>query len=282
MDNPAATTNNTALIMLGTGTPNADPNRNGPAIAIIVNDQPYLFDCGAGVVRQAAAAGIACSHLDRVFITHLHSDHTIGLADVLLTPAVMGRPGPLHAIGPPGLNSMASHIRSAYDEDIAERVQGREQGNAAAYAFNIIEIATVPSEVYRDEHVRVVAFPVTHGSWKNAFGYRIETADRIIVFSGDTVPHDSLITHAQGCDVLVHEVYAHDALAQRSERWQNYHRHAHTSSIELAAIAQKVQPRMLVLTHVLLFGASPDELLNEIRDAGYNGDICFANDLDVF
>jgi ribonuclease Z len=269
--------------MLGTGTPNAEPDRCGSALAIVVDHVPYLIDCGANVVRRAIAAGIPVERLDRVFITHLHSDHTIGFPDVLLTPAVLGRPGALNVIGPPGVHRMGEHLMAAYERDIAERVEGLEHGNANAYRINAMEIKPdVVGECYRDERVRVIAFPVKHGTWKHAYGFRLEMPDnRVIAISGDTVPSDMLIEHARGCDILVHEVYSNVGFRHRPAMWREYHRHAHTSTIELAKIANETQPRLLVLTHALFWGVSEEDLVNEIRDR-YDGEVILAHDLDAF
>ena len=279
---PSATTQ---LVLLGTGTPNADPDRFGPALAIVVNGTPYLVDCGAGVVRRAAAAarsgvtGLAVEKLDRVFITHLHSDHTIGYPDLILSPAVLDRPGPLEAYGPPGLSAMTDHLLAAYAEDIRERVEGLEPANPEAYKVDVREIEE--GIVFKDENVTVTAFPVRHAGWEHAFGFRFDTPDRTIVVSGDTVPCRELVEQARGCDILVHEVYSAEAFARRSPAWQRYHAAAHTSSLELAEIANQVKPGLLVLTHQLFWGTTEEELLAEIRE-GYDGEVRCGRDLDVY
>ena len=180
----------TQVVLLGTGTPNADPERAGPAVAVVVNDTPYLIDCGPGVVRRAAAAarkgvkGLSVEKLRRAFITHLHSDHTVGYPDLIFTPAVLERNAPLEVYGPPGLRAMTQHILAAYKEDIAIRLHGLEPSKPAGYVVNAHEIK--PGPIYRDDNVAVKAFALPHGSWKYAFGYRFETADRVVVISGDT------------------------------------------------------------------------------------------------
>src|ERR1700722_3780573 len=112
------------VILLGTGTPNADPERSGPAIAVVANGSPYIVDFGPGIVRRAAAAHIKPSDLKIAFATHLHSDHTTGLADLILTPWTLERAEPLELYGPPGLRGMANHILAAYREDIQIRLHG--------------------------------------------------------------------------------------------------------------------------------------------------------------
>ena len=117
----------TRVVMLGTGTPNADPDRGGPSVAIVVDETSYLVDFGVGVVRRAAAAersgitALAATKLTVAFATHLHSDHTLGLADLILTPWVLERPSPLTLYGPRGLRAMATHLVDAYADDLRIR-----------------------------------------------------------------------------------------------------------------------------------------------------------------
>ena len=273
------------VVLLGTGTPNADPDRSGPAVAVVVNETPYLVDCGPGVVRRAAAAfragidGLAVVNLKRLFLTHLHSDHTVGYPDVILTPWVLGRDEPLEVYGPVGTRAMTEHILKAYEEDIRVRIEGLEPANAEGYKVVVHEIQ--PGVIYSDKNVTVHAFPVKHGLWAHAYGFRFETPDRIIVISGDTTPTPALVESARGCDVLVHEVYSRAGFEKRSPRWQRYHSDSHTSTAELAEIAREVRPRLLILYHQLLWGVTEEQLLNEIRK-GYSGPVVSGRDLDVF
>ncbi len=174
----------TKVVCLGTGTPNPDPDRFGPATAVVVNDTPYVVDAGAGVVRRVTAAGkkgipgMSVSKLTRLFITHLHSDRTIGYPDFIFTPAVTGRTEPLEVYGPPGLKAMTDHILEAWKEDMDIRIHGLEHGIARAYEVHVHEVTN--GLVYQDANVRVRAFEVEHGAWPHALGYRFETADRTI------------------------------------------------------------------------------------------------------
>jgi len=275
----------TRLVLLGTGTPNVDPERWGPALAVVVDGQAYLVDCGPGVVRRAAAAqrggieALAARRLTHVFITHLHSDHTLGYPDLIFSPWVVGRETPLQAYGPPGLARMTEHLRRAYEEDVHVRLHGLEPANPEGHKVKVHEIH--PGPVYRDSNVRVTAFPVRHGNWKHAYGFRFETADRVIVVSGDTAPSPNLVQHARGCDVLVHEVYSHAGFQDRSPEWKRYHAAFHTSTRELATIACQVRPKLLVLTHQLFWGHTCRDLLAEIAQS-YDGEVRCGADLDVY
>ncbi len=280
-----APTDNSVLVILGTGTPNPDPERTGSAIAVIAGGRPYLVDCGPGVVRRAAAAHLAgvssldMPNLSRLFVTHLHSDHTAGYADLILTPWVLEREEPFAVFGPPGIRSMTDHILAAYSEDIEIRLHGSQPQNATGIEVNVHEIE--PGEIYQDENVTVTAFAVSHGAWQFAFGFRFETADRSIVISGDTTATDAVVEACNGCDILVHEVYAKTGLDRRTADWQEYHRASHTSGVELGEIAARANPRLLVLYHQLMWGATEAELLAEIRQS-FDGPVVFADDLDVY
>jgi ribonuclease BN (tRNA processing enzyme) len=273
------------IVLLGTGTPNADPDRSGPCVAVVVNDTPYLVDCGPGLVRRAADAhrsgvgALDVGNLTRLFVTHLHSDHTAGFADLILTPAVHGRRERLQVYGPEGIRKMTEHILAAYEQDIYMRLYGLERGDPESYRVDVHEIQA--GIVYQDSNVTVEAFPVVHGSWPVAFGYKFYCPDRTIVISGDTRPCDSLIQHAAGCDVLIHEVYSVVGFKKRSGHWQTYHSSFHTSADELAEIASIVKPGLLVLYHQLHWGASDEELVDEVTQ-GYDGRVVSGRDLGIY
>jgi ribonuclease BN (tRNA processing enzyme) len=278
----------TQVVLLGTGNPAANPDRSGPSVAIVVNDTPYIVDFGPGVVRRAAAAarkgitGLTMPKLKTAFATHLHSDHTAGYPDLILTPWVLGRKEPLEVYGPAGLKNMTEHILAAYSEDIDIRTNGLEHGNRTGYKVNAHEIK--PGVIYKDENVTVKAFLVHHGSWREAYGYRFETPDKVIVISGDCAPSQSVVENCNGCDVLLHEVYTQVGYDASKEDWRKYVTNFHTSSKELAELATKAKPKLLVLYHQMFFGGAKDTeegLLKEMRQF-YGGNVVSAHDLDVY
>ncbi|HVO81826.1 MAG TPA: MBL fold metallo-hydrolase [Terriglobales bacterium] len=281
----AAPGTHTQVVMLGVGNPNADPERSGPAVAIVVNGAAYLVDCGPGVVRRAAAAeknGIAAlkvTNLKTVFITHLHSDHTLGYPDLIFTPWVLNRTEPLTAYGPRGLRSMTAHIEKAWRKDIQVRTRGLEQANRTGYKVVVHEIS--PGVVYRDANVTVTAFAVKHGTWDQAFGFRFDTADRSVVISGDTAPVESVVQACNGCDVLLHEVYNPHGDELKEEHWKEYFRTFHTSPEELGDIARRARPKLLVLYHLSLERLPESDLVEQVKKA-YSGEFVSAKDLWVY
>ena len=280
-----AQNSDTKLVLLGTGSPFADPTKSGPSLAIVVNNTSYIVDCGPGVVRRAAEASklgfpsLEASQLKTLFITHLHSDHTIGLADIILTPAVLDRNAPIRIYGPVGSKKMTDDLMSAYKEDIAIRINGLEKGDAIAYQVYTNEIKE--GQIYKDSNLTVTAFNVQHGQWDNAFGFVFQTKDKKIVISGDCTYSENLIKYAKDCDILVHEVYSDAGLKKRTQRWQDYHSTFHTSTYQLADIANQVKPKLLILNHQLTFGTSLQSLLDELKSK-YAGPVVNGADLDVF
>lgn len=289
----------TKLVLLGTGTPNACPNASGPASAVVVGDRAYLVDFGPGVVRQAAKAyhqGIDALRPDLLtiaFCTHLHTDHTAGYPDLIFTPWVLERSEPLKVFGPKELRSMTDHIMSAYSIDIDFRINGFEKANEMGYKVDVTEIT--PGIIYEDDRVSVEAFPVSHGTLES-YAYKFTTPDRVIVISGDTAPLDIVAESAKGCDILLHEVEYTGGISSREPKWQKYHREVHTLSTDLAEIAKKVKPGLVVTYHRIYHMNIQDntkdldaemawrceKILQEIREAGYDGPVVNGYDLDIF
>jgi ribonuclease BN (tRNA processing enzyme) len=284
----------TQVVLLGTGTPAIDPDRSGPATAIVVNGTAYLVDMGAGVVRRAKEAAVtrAISALEPtklrvVFVTHLHSDHTVGYADLILTPWVVGRQVPLEVYGPPGIKAMSQHILEAYSADFEARTKDETSARGSSregHQVNAHEIGA--GVVYKDENVTVTAFSTKHVM--ENYGYRFDTADRSIVISGDTTPVQSTIDACHGCDVLIHEVTTQDFLT-RHPGVREYSSQAHTNTTQLAALAAQAKPRLLILYHATISWqpavdderSRPEVLLDEMMSR-YSGHVVVGRDLDVY
>lgn len=276
----------TQVVLLGTGTQRPLPTRSGPSTAIVVDDTPYLVDFGPGVVRRAAAAfekgvkGLAVDRLETAFVTHLHSDHTVGYPDLILTPWVVGRKNPLHVYGPNGLASMTDHVLRAWQEDIEIRTKGME----GKWPLSVQPHEISPGVAYRDDRITVTAFPVPHGQWRQAFGYSFKTPDRTVVISGDTRPGPALIEACRQCDILIHEAYASNSVGP-SPNWAEYRAAHHTSTRELAEIANRTRPGLLIVYHLSQRGPNgliPEEqYLQEIQQT-YKGRVVIGRDLDVY
>jgi ribonuclease BN (tRNA processing enzyme) len=255
---PKAPPARTKVVLLGTGTPIPDPERSGPATAIVVGDSAYLVDFGPGVVRRAQAAvldrGITAlepGNLKVAFVTHLHSDHTAGYSDLILTRWTSGRSTPLEVYGPAGLKAMTEHIVQAYRIDIETRTnpEGNQRAIADGWKVNAHEIRA--GVVYKDANVTVTAFVTKHAM--ESYGYRFDTPDRGIVISGDTSPTEETIKACNGCDVLIHEAQMLELYAEMPERMHSFAAKYHTTTEQLAALATEAKPKLLVVYHTIGF-----------------------------
>jgi ribonuclease BN (tRNA processing enzyme) len=280
-----ARADSTVVILLGTGNPFPDPTEAGPATAIVVGSRVFLFDAGEGVMRRMRAAELPIGGPTALFITHLHTDHTLGYPDVIFTTWGPGRrKTPLEVYGPHGLQAMTNYIITAWKEDIDVRTNGLAEATPNGYAVHVHEIA--PGVVYDSAGVKITAIPVLHGSWKEAYGYRVDTPDRSIVLSGDTRPSAALEQAARDVDVLIHEVYREaDNLIGAPTPADGpvaYRRAFHTSDVELGRLAAAAKPKMLVLYHHAIQADGGEKIVARIRAAGYQGRILFGKDLDRF
>jgi ribonuclease BN (tRNA processing enzyme) len=294
----------TKVVLLGTGTPVPDPDRSGPATAIVVGDSAYLVDFGPGVVRRAEAAAlrgvpsVAPGNLKVAFVTHLHSDHTAGYSDLILTGWTSGRTVPLEVYGPSGLQSMTEHILQAYRIDIETRTNpdGNQRRFPDGSKVNAHEIK--PGVIYKDDKITVTAFATKHAM--ESYGYRFDTPDRSIVISGDTNPVEETVKACNGCDVLVHEAQLLELLAKMPDSIQSFVAKYHTTTEQLAELANKAKPKLLVVYHTVSFPsgiapprllppkagadalhASPEMLQKEIGSR-YSGKFVIGRDLDVY
>ena len=278
----------TKLIVLGSGTPNPDPERYGSGYAVVVNDNAYIVDFGPGIVRRISAMSptwggefpsMELQNINVAFLTHIHSDHSGALADLILTPWIMGRDEPLNLYGPNGLKAMSQKITEAYIDDINYRLYGSQPANELGFTTNVTEISEDGS-IFKDKNVEVIAFKNAHGDFKNSFGFLFITEDKRILFSGDTAVSANLIKYGTDLDILVHEVFSSETFINKTKDWQIYHQAHHTSSIDLGIIADELQPNKLVLSHILFWGASGESLLKDVRK-NFNGETIIAADLMV-
>ena len=281
-------TSETKLIILGSGTPNPDPERYGSGYAIIVNESAYIVDFGPGIVRRISAMSpswggkfpsMELENINIAFLTHIHSDHSGALADLILTPWIMGRSEPLNLYGPKGLKAMTENIIEAYIDDINYRLYGSQPANKLGYTTNVNEIIE-DGIIYKDNNVEVIAFKNNHGDFKNSFGFLFITEDKRILLSGDTAVSNNLIKYGENLDILVHEVFSSETFVNKTKDWQIYHKSHHTSSIDVGKIAKKLKPKKLVLSHILFWGASDESLINDVRE-NFNGETIIAQDLMI-
>jgi ribonuclease BN (tRNA processing enzyme) len=244
----------TRLILLGTGGgPRPNKMRSQSSWVILVNDIPYVIDCGEGVSRQMVFANVPLRNLRYVFITHHHSDHNLDYGNLIYNAWVSGFKGRIDTYGPPPIEKMTNLFleMNAYDIHIRIPDEGRSPLKPMIYAHEFSKGGVV----MENENVKVTAALVNHPPIEPAFAYRFDTPDRSIVFSGDTTPCDSLIKLSQGADVLVHEVIHKPSLAKLMARIPHADRlvehivASHTTHIDVGKVAKEAGVKTLVLTH---------------------------------
>nr|WP_295714955.1 MBL fold metallo-hydrolase [uncultured Halomonas sp.] len=287
---------NTTVVMLGTGTPVLKHERAGQSILIVVDKEMYLFDAGPGFVRNFDALSgedfmpediyfdnnSVYGAMNKVFLTHLDSDHVMGMPELMLRPWIMGRSEPLKVVGPQGTKAMTTNILEAYVDDIDHRLNGTQPASEDGFTVEVSEISDT-QVVHQDDKVTITAFNVHHGSWADgmAFGYRVETPDKTVVISGDTRHEEELYQYFDDADILIHEVMSEQGVSQLPQDWQNYMYHAHTSTQQLAEIGRHIAPELLVMNHPLFFGQSDEQLTNEMANY-YDGEFVLSEDLDIY
>lgn len=276
----------TRVVVLGTGTPIPDANRAGSSIAVIHKGEAYLFDAGSGAVQNATKArykydipSLYPSEICCVFLTHMHSDHTLDFIELNFT-LWWRRREPLLAFGPTGLEEMADGMVAMMQPDIRIRTSGTQPVMASdTYRPVVTEISE--GAVFEKDDLRIEAFDVMHGDIRPAFGYRVTTDDLTVVISGDTAISEKLQEMATGADILLHEYISEAGLLRNSEAFQAYHKASHTTTADLGRLATAAQPGLLVLYHGLHYGMPERDALDEVR-AVYDGDVVLADDLEVF
>lgn len=277
----------TRLIMLGTGTPVPSAERAGGSLAVIYDGEAYMFDVGPGSVRNAIKAWKTMDapelnpvNIKYVFITHLHSDHTLDYPELAST-YWWRRDAHIDAYGPKGLNAMTEGYYAMQDVDISLRTSGNQPvKDPTMYKVNVHEIEE-PGVIFDKNGVTVEAFLVDHGDIKPAYGFKITTPDKTIVYSGDTRYNENVVEAATGADILVHEVISEAGWKELEPMWQEYHHTSHTLTSELAEVANKAKPGLLVLNHVLTYAAPLDSAKSEV-EALYDGKVVLGHDLDEF
>jgi ribonuclease Z len=267
------------VTLLGTGAPPPRMDRFGPSTLVEAGGKKFIFDAGRGAMQRLHQLGIPFADITGMFLTHHHSDHVVGFPDLWLTGWI-GRPWgrrstPLHVWGPEGTRQMMEHLPQAFAVDIRVRRRNYPPDGVKLIAHEIAEGAVLDTE-----GVRISAFEVDHGGEElPAYGYRVDYQGRAVVLSGDTTFNENLVEHAQGADVLIHEVTA--AAGPAAENPQQLKRIGanHTTPEQAGEVFARVRPKLAVYNHLLLFGsATPDDLIPATRGK-YSGPLLVGQDL---
>jgi ribonuclease Z len=257
------------VTLLGTGTPFPSAERFGSAILVELAGKRFLFDCGRGVVIRLTQSEVNPKDIDGLFLTHLHSDHVVGIPDLWLSGWSLGRTKPLPIWGPPGTRSMTEHLVQAFAFDIRIRQAAPDPLSAKGVEIDAKEVGQ--GETYNDGSTQVSAFLVDHGTVKPAFGYRIDSAGHSVVISGDTKFCQNLVDFAKGADCLIHAAW--------SAGWKNStppSKRSIASAEDAGRVFAIVKPKLGVVYHY-----KDEEGLSDAVRKEYNGSLVIARDLMV-
>ncbi|HEY1111954.1 MAG TPA: MBL fold metallo-hydrolase [Chitinophagaceae bacterium] len=275
------------VTLLGTGGPVPSIERFGPSTLVEAGGQKFLFDCGRGAGQRLWQLKTRLGAVNHLFLTHLHSDHVVGIPDLWLTgwiPAAYGRRAePLRVWGPSGTEAMMDGLQQAYTWDITTRSKEMNKSDTGirVAATNIRE-----GVVYEQSGVKITAFTVNHAEFiDSALGYRVDYAGRSVVLSGDTRYSENLVRYARGADVVIHEVAAASEASMQNSPLVNQVLGFHTSPEDAGRVFAQVKPRLAVYSHIILLTvdpALPPPTLNDLlrRTAStYKGPLQIGEDL---
>jgi ribonuclease Z len=276
------------VTLLGTGSPPPSMRRFGPGVLVQAGGQNLLIDSGRGVTQRLLQTGLKLGAVDALFITHLHSDHIVGIPDLWLTgwleTPYAQRKGPFRVFGPAGSRKMMDGMVQAFEWDIKARIadQNLDPENLRPEVSELKQ-----GVVYDKGGVKVTAFDVDHGELlQPAFGFRIDYAGRSVTVSGDTRFSENLIRHASGSDLLIHQVAAVRAELLESPVFKVILDH-HTKPEEAGTVFSRVKPKLAVYYHFVLLGTpkvpavTEDEVVAMTRKT-YSGPLLIGEDLMAF
>ena len=274
-----ATAQDLTVTLLGTGSPEPIVQRFGPATLVEAGSDTLLFDAGRGVSQRLWQLHIPLRNVSALFLTHLHSDHVIGIPDLWLTgwtaPPYGQRKTAFRVLGPRGTRDMMTHLREAYAEDIRIRMEDERlpETGVAVDATDIVD-----GIVYDHNGVKVTVFTVDHGpAVRPALGYRVDYNGRSVVIVGDTRYTESVVRAARNADLLIYPM----AMAASGSPMEPTVRIHFTTPEDAGRIFAQAHPRLVVYNHIILLG-DPAPTINDILTrtrATYDGPLEIGDDL---
>lgn len=269
------------VTLLGTGGPTPVMDRFGPSTLVEVGGKTFLFDAGRGALQRLMQLKPPVREVRNVFLTHLHSDHTVGLPDVWLTGWLSGRAEkPFRVWGPRGTREMMKYLDLAFQYDIRIRLYDDRlpPEGVVVLAEDITE-----GVIFQENGVKVTAIEVDHYPIKPAFGYRVDYGNHSVVMSGDTRFLEHLIEQAKGTDVIIHEVIADEIMRKtprdNAEVMERVIAH-HTTPRQAGEIFTRLAPRLAVYTHIIPVSAAAKDVVPGTRTT-YAGPLEVGEDLMV-
>lgn len=268
------------LTLLGTGCPQVDPARMGPANLVRVPGRALLFDCGSGVTQRLVQAGTTGRDIDALFLTHLHSDHVVDFHQLIVSAWHQGRDRPWRVFGPPGTIGFVERSFALWREELDRRVAHEQRPSTEALDVKVVEYAD--GQVLRGGGLTVTAIKVNHDPFPECYGFVVENAAQRLVISGDTAVHHPLIDAARGADCLLHEVFIRREMpvieGVRSAECRDAVASYHTLSTEIGSVAMEAGVGCLILNHFVPTKFDRAALVAEVR-ADWSGPLLLGEDL---
>jgi len=259
------------ITFLGTGTPRPSIAKLGPSILIKNKNEEILFDAGRGLTIRLSQIGNDYSKINDIYISHLHYDHIVGLADFWLTSNLWQKKSDTNVYGPDGIKNFCSGIKKSFLKDIEYRYKKNKYSKINCYTFN-------ENISGKKNKLKVISFKNSHGHINNSYGFKIISGDKTIVYSGDTSISENIINNSKNSDILIHEIISSsEKLFKKNKKLQQITT-THTNISQLIKILNIAKPKLTILNHALLFGISEKKVLSEIKKK-YDGRIIFAEDL---
>jgi ribonuclease Z len=271
------------VTLLGTGYPTPRMDRFGPSTLVEAGATRLLFDSGRGTMQRINQIDPNAKTFDKLFLTHLHSDHTTGIPDLWITGTLRGRyDNPLRIWGPKRTENMMYHIQEAFKVDVKVRGELRKNSGLSLRDGTRIEVCDIDEGfIFEENGIRVIPFRVNHHdlySDEPSLGYRFECDGRSLVISGDTCYCENLVKYSRGVDLLVHEVAAGPLGVVLEDRFRLPLSH-HTLPEDCGKVFNAVNPGLAVFTHVIQFeGVSLEEIMKRTKKE-YGGPVVFGEDL---
>ncbi len=277
----------TTVTITGSGCPIPDPDRAGPGALVEADGVRMQFDVGRSTVQRLAGAGVDRAQIDAVFVTHHHSDHLVGLQDLVLTRWVMARGDvqpPLPIVVPAGpAEDFVAEMLTPWRHDLAVRAEHANRTDEIELDIVAFDMPDEPTEVWRRGDVRVLAGQVRHEPVHPAVGFRVETPDGVVAITGDTLVCDEVAALAAGADVLVYEAMRFEVIEQRPPHLR-FILDYHADTRLIGAQAAELGVSTLVLTHLIPAPVTPEDhaaYVADIRAGGFTGELIVADDLDT-
>jgi ribonuclease Z len=268
------------LTLLGTGCPQVDPKRMGPANLVRHGEAAFLVDCGSGATQRLVEAGSSGRALTAVLLTHLHSDHIVDLYQLFVSSWHQGRLVPQRVFGPPGTRRFVDGLFALWKPELDQRIAHEQRLNMDGLKVEVTEFA--PGQILEAGGVTVRAVEVAHQPVKFAYGFVFEAGGRRLVFSGDTAYCPALIEASKGAEVLVHECFIHNVMKPapgiRTEQGIRNVASYHTLASEVGKVAAAAKVKCLVLNHFVPTQFDRAAVLAEVR-RDYAGPIVIGEDL---